>query len=136
MTGDKPDAPGWRWPRRKACPSLGFLRLTKDKSQFFEALNKALETAEVDLIALAGFMRIIPTTSSSAGAAGSSTSIRRCCPNTKGLGTHEAVLDSGRRSTGATVHLVTDELDSGEILGQVEVAVLPATIRRRSPSAC
>jgi phosphoribosylglycinamide formyltransferase 1 len=35
------------------------------------------------------------------------------------------VLGAGDRSTGATVHLVTNELDSGEILGQVEVAVLP-----------
>ena len=46
-------------------------------------------------------------------------------PKFKGLGTHAAVLAAGERATGATVHLVSNELDSGEILWQVEVAVLP-----------
>jgi phosphoribosylglycinamide formyltransferase-1 len=35
------------------------------------------------------------------------------------------VLGAGETSTGASVHLVSDELDSGEVLGQIEVAVLP-----------
>ena len=46
-------------------------------------------------------------------------------PLHKGLGTHEAVLSARQPKSGATVHLVTPDLDSGEILGQVEVAVLP-----------
>lgn len=46
-------------------------------------------------------------------------------PRHKGLRTHQACLAAGEKVTGATVHLVTPELDSGEILGQVEVAVLP-----------
>jgi len=46
-------------------------------------------------------------------------------PRHKGLKTHEACLAAGEKVTGATVHLVTPDLDSGEILGQVEVAVLP-----------
>ena len=45
-------------------------------------------------------------------------------PKYKGLGTHDACLKAGDTKSGATVHLVTPELDSGEILGQVEVAVL------------
>jgi len=46
-------------------------------------------------------------------------------PLHKGLDTHKAVLSAKQTKTGATVHLVTPDLDSGEILGQVEVAVLP-----------
>ena len=38
---------------------------------------------------------------------------------------HEAVLASGDILTGATVHLVNEEYDSGEILGQIEIPVLP-----------
>ncbi len=46
-------------------------------------------------------------------------------PRHKGLNTHEACIAAGEEITGATVHLVTPELDSGDTLGQVEVAVLP-----------
>ena len=45
-------------------------------------------------------------------------------PRHKGLNTHQACLAAGDKATGATVHLVTPDLDSGEILGQVQVAVL------------
>ncbi len=38
---------------------------------------------------------------------------------------HQAVLDSGDLVTGATVHLVNEEYDSGKILGQIEVPVKP-----------
>ena len=52
-----------------------------------------------------------------------------------GIRVHRAVLEAGVRVTGATVHLVTSDLDSGEILGQVEVAVLsddtPETLAER-----
>ena len=47
-------------------------------------------------------------------------------PKHKGLKTHAACLAAGEKISGATVHLVTPDLDSGEILGQVEVAVLPS----------
>jgi phosphoribosylglycinamide formyltransferase-1 len=46
-------------------------------------------------------------------------------PRHKGLKSHEACLAAGDKCSGATVHLVTSDLDGGEILGQVEVAVLP-----------
>ena len=46
-------------------------------------------------------------------------------PRHKGLRPHDAVLAAGETITGATVHLVTPEVDRGDILGQVEVAVLP-----------
>ena len=49
-------------------------------------------------------------------------------PRHKGLNSHEACLAAGDKQSGATVHLVTPELDSGDILGQVEVAVLPNDI--------
>src|SRR5690349_20592946 len=61
VTGDKPDAPGLDLAEAEGVPVARLPRPSaKDKNQFFEALNKALEEAEVDLIALAGFMRILP----------------------------------------------------------------------------
>jgi phosphoribosylglycinamide formyltransferase-1 len=97
----------------------------KDKSQYFKALDLVLERAGIDLIALAGFMRIIPD-EFVAKWEGRMVNIHpSLLPKYKGLGSHEACLAAGDKRSGATVHLVTPELDSGDILGQVEVAVLP-----------
>src|SRR6185295_18117410 len=98
---------------------------SKDKGQFFRTLQRILEHHNIDLIALAGFMRIIPTDFIDRWSARILNIHPSLLPKYKGLGTHHSVLAAGDKSTGATVHLVTNELDSGEVLGQVEVAVLP-----------
>jgi phosphoribosylglycinamide formyltransferase-1 len=125
VTGDKPDAPGLDLAEAEGVPVARLPRPTKEKSQFFEALNEALDKADVDLIALAGFMRIIPTDFVERWRGRILNIHPSLLPKYKGLQTHEGVLEAGDTSTGATVHLVTNELDSGEVLGQVEVAVLP-----------
>src|SRR5437763_16527940 len=126
VTGDRPDAPGLDLAEAEGVPVARLPRpTTNDKSQFFELLNRTLEKAEVDLIALAGFMRVIPADFVERWGGRILNVHPSLLPNYKGLGTHQAALEAGDRSTGATVHLVTNELDSGEVLGQVEVAVLP-----------
>jgi len=126
VTGDTPDAPGFDVAEAEGVAVVRLPRPTPtDKSQFFEALNTTLEKAEVDLIALAGFMRILPANFVDRWHGQVLNIHPSLLPKYKGLGTHEAVLEAGDASTGVTVHLVTNELDSGEILGQVEVAVLP-----------
>ncbi len=95
------------------------------KSAYWGELDKALDTFEIDVIALAGFMRILPP-DFVARWAGRIVNIHpSLLPLYPGLGTHAAALAAGDRVTGATVHLVTDTLDDGPILGQVEVAILP-----------
>ena len=47
-------------------------------------------------------------------------------PAFTGLNTHQRAIDAGCKLTGATVHLVTAELDIGPILAQTEVAILPS----------
>ena len=124
VTGDKPSAPGLELAEAEGIDTVR-LSPAAGKDSFFEQLQATLERAEVDLIALAGFMRIIPP-NFLARWAGKILNIHpSLLPRHKGLRTHEACLAAGDRKTGATVHLVTPELDSGEILGQVEVAVLP-----------
>lgn len=124
VAGDRPDAPGFDLAeaegiatRRLDARALG--------PGYWEALQQELASADVDLVALAGFMRIVPD-DFVARWHGRIVNIHpSLLPKHKGLRTHEAVLAAGERVTGATVHLVTPDLDSGEILGQVEVAVLP-----------
>ena len=124
VTGDRPDAPGLTLAEAEGMPVV---RLDAKASgpAFWDALQQQLEQAKVELIALAGFMRIIPA-GFLARWDGQILNIHpSLLPKYKGLDTHEACLAAGETTTGATVHLVTPELDSGEILGQVEVAVLP-----------
>jgi phosphoribosylglycinamide formyltransferase-1 len=126
VTGDRPDAPGLDLAEAEGIPTVRLPQpAAKDKNHFFEALSEVLEDAAVDLIALAGFMRIIPAAFLDRWSGRILNIHPSLLPRYKGLGTHEAVLAAGDATTGATVHLVSSELDSGEVLGQVEVAVLP-----------
>ena len=125
VTGDNPDAPGLGLAQAEGIPVVRIPAPAKDKSPFFAALQKTLEDHSIDLIALAGFMRIIPADFVDRWSGRILNIHPSLLPKYKGLGTHEAVLAAGETLTGATVHLVSNELDSGEILGQVEVAVLP-----------
>jgi phosphoribosylglycinamide formyltransferase-1 len=122
VTGDRPDASGL-----DLATAEGVLveRLPFDKATFFTTLDALLRERKVDIIALAGFMRILPTdfVDRWAGRMVNIHPSRR--PKHRGLRTHDAVLAAGETSTGCTVHLVTADLDDGPILGQVEVAVLP-----------
>ena len=124
VTGDKSDAHGLEVARAEGIP-VAALDAKALGSDYWAKLHEALKSADVDLIALAGFMRIIPD-ELLARWDGRIVNIHpSLLPKHKGLRTHEACLSAGDKATGATVHLVTPELDSGDILGQVEVAVLP-----------
>ena len=124
VTGDKPDAPGLTLAEAEG---IDILRLdAKNNSiSYWKDLQAALDKAAIDTIALAGFMRIIPP-DFVARWAGRMVNIHpSLLPSHPGLKAHDAVLTAGEKVTGATVHLVNDAVDSGAILGQVAVAVLP-----------
>ena len=136
VTGDNPKAPGLDLAEAEAVPVIRLSApIGKDKSQFFTALQKVLEDHRIDLVALAGFMRIVPDDFLGRWEGRIVNIHPSLLPRHKGLGTHDACLAAGEKDTGATVHLVTPDLDSGEILGQVEVAVLsndtPETLAER-----
>jgi len=88
-----------------------------------------LETAGVDFIVLAGYLRLIPREVVHAFS-GRMINIHPALlpsfggPGMYGRRVHEAVLQSGARITGPTIHLVTAEYDKGQILAQWPVPVL------------
>ena len=124
VTGDRPRAPGLDLAEAEGV-EVARLPAGGDKKQLFAALDAALVEADVDLVALAGFMRIIPGDFLQRWEGRIVNIHPSLLPRHKGLGTHEAVIAAREKVTGASVHLVTPDLDSGEVLGQVEVAVLP-----------
>ena len=124
VSGDRPSAPGLNLAEAEGVP-VARLNAKAIGRGFWDELQAELEKAGAELIALAGFMRIIPTDFLERWDGRILNIHPSLLPKYKGLHTHETVLAAGDGKTGATVHLVTKELDSGEILGQVEVAVLP-----------
>ncbi len=91
----------------------------KDEEQMIQ-LFKAWR---VDLIVLAGYMRVLKNPS---GFPCPIINVHpSLLPKFKGLNAVQQALDSGDTETGCTVHYVNEELDGGEIIDQVKVPILP-----------
>ncbi|MBD9528296.1 phosphoribosylglycinamide formyltransferase [Paracoccus sp. PAR01] len=96
-----------------------------DRAAFEAALLQPLLAAEPDILCLAGFMRIL-TPAFVQKFEGRMLNIHpSLLPKYPGLHTHQRAIDAGDPEAGASVHLVTPELDAGPILGQARVPVLP-----------
>lgn len=96
----------------------------ESRDAFDLALQHAVDQHEPALVALAGFMRIL-TGGFVAHYAGRLVNIHpSLLPAFTGLNTHQRAIDAGCRFAGASVHMVTPELDHGEILAQAVVPVL------------
>lgn len=96
-----------------------------DRPAFEAALQARLAEAAPDIIALAGFMRIL-TGDFTARWAGRMLNIHpSLLPKYKGLNTHARAIDAGDAEAGCSVHEVTAALDDGPVLGRARVPVLP-----------
>ena len=93
------------------------------RETFEAALDSYLRSMNIDIIACAGFMRIL-TAGFISGWAGRMINIHpSLLPAYKGLHTHERALADGTKIHGCTVHHVTAELDAGPIILSAEVPV-------------
>ena len=97
-----------------------------DRAGFEAALQDELIVAGVDMVCLAGFMRILSANFVRAWAGRMLNVHPSLLPKYPGLHTHARALAAGDAEAGCTVHLVTEDLDGGPILGQARVPVLPA----------
>lgn len=96
-----------------------------DRPGFEAALLESLLAARPDILCLAGFMRILTPDFVQRFQDRMLNIHPSLLPKYPGLHTHQRALDAGDDQAGATVHLVTPELDAGPILGQARVPVLP-----------
>lgn len=95
-----------------------------DRPAFEAALLQPILDSQPDILCLAGFMRIL-TPEFVSRFQGRMLNIHpSLLPKYPGLDTHQRALDAGDTEAGATVHLVTPELDAGPVLGQARVPVL------------
>ncbi len=122
VASDKLHAPGLDAARMAGVPTFAF----EAKRETFEpALQRSLEDHRVGTIALAGYMRLLSPQFVERWQGRILNIHPSLLPKHKGLHTHRRVLAAGETVTGCTVHLVSDEVDSGDIIAQSEVAVLP-----------
>ena len=100
-------------------------RAHAEREDFDAALRTVIDRFDPELVVLAGFMRIL-TEGFVRHYAGRMLNIHpSLLPAFTGLHTHERAIAAGCHAAGATVHLVTPELDGGPILAQAVVPVLP-----------
>ncbi len=96
----------------------------RDRAGFDAAMQEALEAAAIDLVCLAGFMRVL-TPGFCAAWAGRMINIHPALlPSFPGLDTHARALAAGVKLHGCTTHFVTPGIDEGPIILQAAVPVL------------
>jgi phosphoribosylglycinamide formyltransferase-1 len=126
VLSNRPDAGGLARARAEGIVTavVDHARFGKDREAFERALQDELERHRVELVCLAGFMRLLTP-----------WFVRRwegrlinihpaLLPALKGLNTHERALAEGATHHGATVHFVVPEMDSGPIILQDQLRVL------------
>lgn len=96
----------------------------KDREAHERAMDAALRAAGVQVVCLAGYMRLLTPWFVDAWSGRMLNIHPSLLPEFKGLDTHARALEAGVAEAGCTVHIVTAELDDGPILGQARVPVL------------
>ena len=125
VASNNPDAAGLSLAQAEgiatfACPHKGMTREAHDA-----AIEAAVIKAGADTIVLAGYMRIL-SDSFVARWEGRMLNIHpSLLPKYKGLDTHARAIEAGDSHAGTSVHLVTPELDAGEVLAQIAVPITP-----------
>ena len=123
VASNVPEARGLVVARRLGIPTWSRSHKGMEREEFDHLLDVALREADVQVVALAGYMRLL-----------SSEFIRKwegrilnihpsLLPDYKGLDTHRRALEAGEVWVGCSVHLVTDDLDGGPVLAQAKVRV-------------
>ncbi|MCE1271779.1 MAG: phosphoribosylglycinamide formyltransferase [Acinetobacter sp.] len=94
-----------------------------NRESFDDAMHQQLLTWEIDLVILAGFMRILTPNFVSQWQGKMLNIHPSLLPFYKGINTHQRVLNTGDRLHGCTVHFVTAELDAGQSIAQSAIHV-------------
>ncbi|HUN42202.1 MAG TPA: phosphoribosylglycinamide formyltransferase [Acetobacteraceae bacterium] len=128
VISNRPRAPGLAVASEAGTPVAVFdhRMFGKDRAAHEAAVNASLRQAGVEIVCLAGYMRLLTPFLVSAWQGQMLNIHPSLLPAFPGLHTHRRALDAGVKLHGCTVHLVTDSMDEGPILAQAAVPVLPS----------
>ena len=126
VIANRADAAGLEFARQHGIATEVVDHKAFDSREAFDAaLLMAIEAHAPDVVALAGFMRIL-TDAFVESFAGRLVNVHpSLLPSFTGLHTHRRAIEAGSKLAGATVHFVTPALDHGPIIAQAVVPVLP-----------
>lgn len=126
VLSNRADAAGLDWAAAAGIATVAIDHKSfADRATFDARIDAELEAAGVEIVALAGFMRIL-TGPFTAKWQGRMINIHpSLLPLFPGLNTHARAIAAGMKLAGCTVHFVTAEMDVGPIISQAAVPVLP-----------
>ncbi len=125
VVSNRPDAGGLLIAEAEgiATQVVDHAQFGKDRAGFERALQAVLEKARIDIVCLAGFMRLLSADFVAHWQNRLLNIHPALLPAFKGLDTHQRALEAGATIHGASVHFVVPEMDSGPIIAQGAVAV-------------
>ncbi len=126
VVSNRPDAAGLAHAREAgiATAVVDHASYGADREAFERALDAALSAQRIDIICLAGFMRLLSPWFVTRWSGRMLNIHPALLPQFKGLHTHRRALEAGVARHGATVHFVVPEMDSGPIVVQESVPVM------------
>ena len=123
VAANDPEAEGLALASGEGIPTFALSHKGMPREQHDEAMEQAARDAGADYIVLAGYMRIL-TDGFATRWEGRMLNIHpSLLPKYPGLDTHQRAIDAGDSHGGVSVHLVTPELDAGQVLGQMKVSI-------------
>lgn len=125
VASNDPEAQGLKLAEAEGVATFALSHRGMARADHDAAMDRAVREAGADHIALAGYMRILGADFVSRWEGRMLNVHPSLLPKYPGLDTHARAIEAGDAHAGASVHLVTDDLDMGEVLGRAEVAILP-----------
>ena len=127
VVSNKPDAAGLKIAEAADVPTVAVDHRAygKDRVAFEKELDDELRRSGAEIIALAGFMRVLTPWFVTRWEGRMINIHPSLLPKYKGLDTHQRAIDAGDAEAGCTVHWVTSGVDEGEIIAQARVPILP-----------
>lgn len=123
VAANDPDARGLLAARVLGIPTWGQSHKGMKREAFDELVDAQLRAHDVEIIALAGYMRLLSPGFIARWRDRILNVHPSLLPAYKGLDTHQRAILAGDMFAGCSVHLVTEELDDGPVLGQAQVRI-------------
>ncbi|HEX5182960.1 MAG TPA: phosphoribosylglycinamide formyltransferase [Allosphingosinicella sp.] len=125
VVSNVPEARGLVAAKRLGIPVWARSHKGMERADFDRLVDAELRRHGVELVALAGYMRLLSPEFIRAWEGRILNIHPSLLPAYKGLDTHRRALEAGETNAGCSVHLVTETLDEGPVLAQAEVRVRP-----------
>jgi len=126
VISNRPDAYGLQRAERHGIPAIALDHTQfSDRAQFDQELQRQIEALDVDIIVLAGYMRILSPSIIEHFYPEMLNIHPSLLPKYQGLHTHQRALEQHDREHGVSIHVVTPELDAGPVIIQGKFSIEP-----------